>query len=120
MSFNTALTLPGIAGIILTMGMAVDGNVLIFERIRDELRGGKTPRIAIDLGFEKAFSSILDGNLTTALTGFVLMMFTSGPIHNFAVTLLIGLATSVFTAVFVSRLIFNYWIAAKKPTTLSI
>ncbi len=119
-SFNTALTLPGIAGIILTMGMAVDGNVLIFERIRDELRGGKTPRIAIDLGFEKAFSSILDGNLTTALTGFVLMMFTSGPIHNFAVTLLIGLATSVFTAVFVSRLIFNYWIAAKKPTTLSI
>jgi preprotein translocase subunit SecD len=119
-SFNTALTLPGIAGIILTMGMAVDGNVLIYERIRDELRAGKTPRIAIDLGFEKAFSSILDGNLTTALTGFVLMMFTSGPIHNFAITLLIGLATSVFTAVFVSRLIFNYWVSAKKPTTLSI
>lgn len=119
-SFNTALTMPGIAGIILTMGMAVDGNVLIYERIREELRNGKTPRIAVDQGFEKAFSSILDGNLTTALTGFVLMNFTSGPIHNFAVTLIIGLATSVFTAVFVSRLIFNYWVSAKKPTTLSI
>lgn len=119
-SFNTALTLPGIAGIILTMGMAVDGNVLIYERIREELRAGKTPRIAVDLGFEKALSSIIDGNLTTALTAFVLMQFTSGPIHNFAITLLIGLATSVFTAVFVSRLLFNYWVSSKKPTTLSI
>ena len=119
-SFNTALTLPGVAGIILTLGMAVDGNVLIFERMREELRAGKTPRVAVDLGFDKALSSIVDGNLTTAITAFVLMQFTSGPIHNFAVTLLIGLTTSVFTAVFVSRLIFNWWLAAKKPTTLSI
>lgn len=119
-SFNTALTLPGVAGIILTLGMSVDGNVLIFERIREELRASKAPRIAVDQGFDKALSSIIDGNLTTALTGFVLMNFTSGPIHNFAVTLLIGLATSVFTAVFVSRLIFNYWLASRKPTTLSI
>lgn len=119
-SFNTALTLPGVAGIILTLGMAVDGNVLIFERIREELRMGKTPRVAVDLGFGKALSSIVDGNITTALTAFVLMNFTSGPIHNFAVTLLIGLATSVFSAVFVSRLIFNYWLASRKPTTISI
>jgi preprotein translocase subunit SecD len=119
-SFNTAITLPGIAGIILTMGMAVDANVLIFERIREEIRAGKTPRIAVDLGYEKALSSIVDGNITTALTGFVLMQFTSGPIHNFAVTLIIGLATSVFASVFVARLVFNYWVAAKKPTALSI
>jgi len=119
-SFNTAITLPGIAGMILTMGMAVDGNVLIYERIREELRHGKTPRIAVDLGFAKALSSIIDGNLTTVLTAFVLMQFTSGPIHNFAVTLIIGLAASVFTAVFVSRLLFNYWVSSKKPTTLSI
>ena len=119
-SFNTALTLPGVAGMILTLGMAIDGNVLILERMREELRAGKTPRIAVDLGFSKALSSIVDGNLTTALTAFVLMQFTSGPIHNFAVTLLIGLATSVFTAVFVSRLLFNFWVASKKPTTLSI
>lgn len=119
-SFNTALTLPGIAGIILTIGMAVDGNIIIFERIREELRAGKTPRVAIDAGFGKAFSAIIDGNLTTAITGFTLMNFTSGPIHNFAVTLLLGLLTSVFTAVFVSRLIFNWWLAAKKPAKLSI
>jgi len=119
-SFNTALTLPGIAGIILTLGMAVDGNIIIFERIREELRAGKTPRVAVDAGFGKAFSAIVDGNLTTAIVGLVLMNFTSGPIHNFAVTLLLGLMTSVFTAVFVSRLMFNWWLAAKKPTTLSI
>ncbi|HRE88381.1 MAG TPA: protein translocase subunit SecD [Myxococcota bacterium] len=119
-SFNTALTLPGIAGIILTIGMAVDGNIIIFERIREELRAGKTPRVAVDAGFGKAFSAIIDGNLTTAITGLTLMNFTSGPIHNFAVTLLLGLMTSVFTAVFVSRLIFNWWLAAKKPAKLSI
>ncbi len=119
-AFNTALTLPGVAGIILSMGMAVDGNVLIYERIRDELRTGRSPRQAVELGFDKAFSSIFDGQLTTAITGFALMQFTSGPMHNFAVSLLIGLATSVFTSVTVSRLIFNYWISAKKPTTLSI
>jgi preprotein translocase subunit SecD len=119
-AFNTALTLPGVAGIILSMGMAVDGNVLIYERIRDEVRNGRSPRQAVELGFDKAFSSIFDGQLTTAITGFALMQFTSGPMHNFAVSLLIGLATSVFTSVTVSRLIFNYWISSKKPTTLSI
>lgn len=119
-SFNTTLTLPGIAGMILTLGMSVDHNVLIYERMREELRAGKTPRVAVDLGFDRALSSIIDGNLTTAIAAFALMEFTTGPIHNFAVTLLIGIVTSVFSSVFVSRLIFNYWLAAKKPATLSI
>ena len=119
-SLNTALTLPGVAGIILTLGMAVDGNIIIYERIREELRDGRTPRLSVETGFGKALSAIIDGNLTTALTAFVLMNFTSGPIHNFAVTLLVGICTSVFTAVFVSRLVFNWWVFTKKPATLSI
>jgi preprotein translocase subunit SecD len=119
-SLNTALTLPGVAGIILTLGMAVDGNIIIYERIREELRDGRTPRLSVETGFGKALSAIIDGNLTTALTAFVLMNFTSGPIHNFAVTLLVGICTSVFTSVFVSRLIFNWWVFSKKPATLSI
>ncbi len=119
-SLNTALTLPGVAGIILTLGMAVDGNIIIFERIREELRAGRAPRASVDAGFGKALSAIVDGNMTTAITAFVLMNFTSGPIHNFAVTLLVGLCTSVFSAVFVSRLIFNWWVHTKKPSTLSI
>ncbi len=119
-SFNTALTMPGVAGIVLTLAMTVDANIIVYERIREELRLGKTPRIAVDTGFARAFSAILDGNLTTAITAVALMNFTSGTMHNFAVTLLVGIATSMFAAVFVSRLIFNGWIAAKKPTTLSI
>jgi len=118
-SFNTAITLPGIAGIVLTIGTAIDGNIIIYERIREEVRAGKTVRAAVDTGFSRAFNPIIDGNLTTAITGFVLMNFTSGPIHNFAVTLLIGIATSVFTSLFVSRLIFNWWLT-KKPAELSI
>jgi len=118
-SMNTALTLAGVAGIVLTVGTAIDGNIIIYERIRDELRAGKTPRAAVDLGFEKAFSAIIDGNLTTAITAFVLMNFTSGAIHNFAVTMLIGLTTSVFTSVVVSRLLFNWWLK-RKPAMLSI
>lgn len=119
-SFNTALTLPGIAGLILSLGMAVDGNVLIYERIREEIREGRSPRVSVDLGFGHALSSIVDGQLTTALVGLVLMNFTSGPVYNFAVTLIIGIATSIFTSVFVSRLIFNYWVNTKKPKTISI
>jgi len=119
-SMNTALTLPGVAGLILTLGMAVDGNIIIYERIREELRAGRAPRASVETGFGKALSAIVDGNMTTAITAFVLMNFTSGAIHNFAVTLLIGLCTSVFTSVFVSRLIFNWWVHTKKPSTLSI
>jgi preprotein translocase subunit SecD len=105
--FKAALTLPGIAGIILTLGMAVDSNVLVFERIREELREGKAVRAAIDQGFARAFATIIDTNLTTIIAALFLFQFGTGPIQGFAVTLLIGLAASVFTAFFVSRMIFD-------------
>ena len=101
--FGATLTLPGIAGVILTIGMAVDANVLIFERIREELRVGKTVRAAIDTGFSRAFGTILDANLTTLIAALFLFHFGTGPIKGFAVTLSIGILASVFTAVFVSR-----------------
>jgi preprotein translocase subunit SecD len=105
--FGGTLTLPGIAGIILTIGMAVDANVLIFERIREELRSGRTVRSAIENGFEKAFSSIVDANITTLLAAMFLFQFGTGPIRGFAVTLAIGIMASMFTALFVSRWIFE-------------
>jgi SecD/SecF fusion protein len=105
-SLNAILTLPGIAGIVLTIGMSVDANVLIFERIKEELRSGKGARGAIDEGFNKALAAILDANITTLLTGIVLAVFGSGPIKGFATTLIIGIFTSFFAAVVVSRLIF--------------
>jgi preprotein translocase subunit SecD len=105
--FKATLTLPGLAGIILTLGMAVDTNVLVFERIREELREGKTVRAAIDQGFSRAFATIIDTHLTTIISALFLFQFGTGPIKGFAVTLLIGLAASVFTAFFVSRMIFD-------------
>ncbi len=105
--FHGTLTLPGIAGIILTIGMAVDANVLIFERIREELRAGRTVKSAIQLGFEKALSSIVDSNLTTLIAALFLFQFGTGPIRGFAVTLSIGLLASMFTAIFVSRWLFD-------------
>ena len=105
--FGGALTLPGIAGIVLTIGMAVDANVLIFERIREELRGGRTVKAAVDEGFHKALSSIVDGNLTTLIAALFLIQFGTGPVRGFAVTLSIGLLASMFTAVFVSRWMFD-------------
>lgn len=111
--FRAALTLPGIAGIILTLGMAVDSNVLVFERIREELREGKTVRASIDQGFARAFATIIDTHLTTIISALFLFQFGTGPIKGFAVTLLIGLAASVFTAFFVSRIIFDL---VYKPT----
>jgi len=107
-SFGAILTLPGIAGIVLTIGMSVDANVLIFERIREELREGKNAKVALDDGFKKAMAAILDANITTLLTGIVLLVFGSGPIKGFAMTLIIGIFTSFFSAVVVSRLIFTY------------
>jgi len=107
-SFGAILTLPGIAGIVLTIGMSVDANVLIFERIREELREGKNAKTALDDGFKKAMAAILDANITTLLTGIVLLVFGSGPIKGFAMTLIIGIFTSFFSAVVVSRLIFSY------------
>jgi preprotein translocase subunit SecD len=104
--FGATLTLPGIAGVILTVGMAVDANVLIFERIREELQVGKTPRSAVDTGFSRAFGTILDANLTTLIAALFLFQFGTGPIKGFAVTLSIGILASVFTAVFVSRTIY--------------
>lgn len=106
--FQATLTLPGIAGIVLTIGMAVDANVLIFERIREELRAGKTPRSAVDGGFSKALLTILDANITTVIAAVVLFQFGTGPVKGFAVTLTVGIIASLFTALFVSRLIFDF------------
>jgi len=119
-AFGAALTLPGIAGIILTIGMAVDANVLVFERIREELRAGRTVRSSVDLGFEKALSSIVDGNLTTLIAAAFLFQFGTGPIKGFAVSLTIGLLASMFTAVFVSRWLFDVVLNRFRIQKLSI
>jgi preprotein translocase subunit SecD len=118
--FNATLTLPGIAGIILTIGMAVDANVLVFERIREELRAGRTVRSAVDLGFQKALSSIVDGNVTTLIAAVFLFQYGTGPIRGFAVTLSIGLLASMFTAVFVSRWLFDTILSRRQVQRLSI
>jgi preprotein translocase subunit SecD len=119
--FKSSLTLPGIAGIILTLGMAVDSNVLVFERIREELRDGKTVRAAIENGFSRAFGTIIDTHMTTIIAALFLFQFGTGPIQGFAVTLLIGLFASVFTAFFVSRVIFDMvYKAQERPATISI
>lgn len=118
---GATLTLPGIAGLVLTIGMAVDANVLIYERIRDELRAGaKTAARAIELGFERALSAIIDANVTTLITAGVLFVLGSGPVRGFAVTLAIGIVTSVFTAVNVTRLIVTMWYNWRKPQTLVV
>jgi preprotein translocase subunit SecD len=101
--FKAALTLPGIAGIVLTVGMAVDANVLIFERIREELRNGSSPVASINAGFERAFSAIVDSNVTTLIAGVMLFAFGTGPIKGFAVVLNLGILTSMFTALIGSR-----------------
>jgi preprotein translocase subunit SecD len=119
--FHAALTLPGIAGVILTIGMAVDSNVLIFERIREELRAGKAVVAAVDNGFNKAWWTIVDTHVTTIVSCAFLFLFGEGPVKGFAVTLTIGLAANVFTAVFVSRTIFNYELSGRRRMeTLSI
>lgn len=107
-SLGATLTLPGIAGIVLTIGMSVDANVLIYERIREELRAGKGVRLAIVDGYNNAYSSIIDANITTLLTGIILYIFGSGPIRGFATTLIIGIATSLFAAIFITRLLFEW------------
>jgi preprotein translocase subunit SecD len=119
--FGAVLTLPGIAGIILTIGMAVDSNVLIFERIREELRAGKAVVAAVDAGFSKAFLTIIDTHVTTIVSCAFLFLFGTGPVQGFAVTLVIGLFANVFTAVFVSRTIFDWELEAqKREVTISI
>ena len=118
-SFGTVLTLPGIAGIVLTLGMAVDSNVIIFERVKEELRAGKGLRTAIADGYKAAYSAILDGNITTFLTAFVLFEFGTGPVQGFATTLMIGIATSLFTSIFITRLVFEGWLKKDKNISFS-
>jgi preprotein translocase subunit SecD len=105
--FGATLTLPGIAGIVLTIGMAVDANVLIFERIREEMATGKTVKASIDSGFSRAYSAIIDSNITTFFTGIILYQFGTGPIQGFALTLMIGIAATLFGALVISRLVLD-------------
>ena len=118
---DATLTLPGLAGLVLSIGIAVDANVLIFERIREELAAGKTVRLAVDEGFKHAMSAIIDSNVTTVLTALFLFQFGTGPVKGFAVTLILGVIASMITAIFINRTLFLIWLD-RKPTmaTLSI
>jgi preprotein translocase subunit SecD len=118
--FGATLTLPGIAALVLSVGMCVDGNILIYERIRDELRLGKSVRGAVDVGFTRAFSAILDGQLTTAAGGWVLLQYGSGPIKGFAVLLLVGVFTTLLVNTWATRIFFDWYIAKKKGQMATI
>ncbi|MGB0129555.1 MAG: protein translocase subunit SecD, partial [Rhodocyclaceae bacterium] len=111
---QATLTLPGMAGIALTLGMAIDANVLINERVREELRAGATPQAAIHAGYERAFDTILDSNVTTLIAGLALLIFGSGPVRGFAVVLCLGILTSIFSAVTVSRAMVNLWYGRRR------
>jgi preprotein translocase subunit SecD len=117
---GATLTLPGIAGIVLTVGMAVDANVLIFERIKEELKIAKTPYRAIELGYERAFSAILDANITTFIAALILFLMGSGPVRGFSITLGLGIITSVFTAIYVTRLLIAVWFDWQRPKKIIV
>lgn len=117
---GATLTLPGIAGIVLTIGMAVDANVLVFERIREELKTAKGPARAIELGYERALSAIIDANITTFIIATILFVLGSGPVRGFSVTLGIGIVTSVFTAIYVTRLLIVFWFERRRPKTIEV
>ena len=117
---QATLTLPGIAGIVLTIGMAVDANVLVFERIREEVRAGRTPISAIDAGYSRAITTIIDANLTTLIAALILFYFGSGPVRGFAVTLSIGIVSSMFTAIMLTRLMVVAWIKTRRATEVPI
>ena len=118
---QASLSLPGIAGIVLTIGMAADANVLIYERIREELRNGNSPQAAIHAGFDKAFSAIADSNITTLIAGAVLFVFGTGPVKGFAVTLVLGIFTSLFSAIMCSRVFIDaIWGHRKRLATLPV
>ncbi len=119
-ALQATLTMPGIAGIILTIGMAVDANVLVFERIREELRLGKSFHAAVTAGYERASITIMDANVTTLIAAVVLFQFGTGIIKGFAVTLGLGIISSMFTALFVTRLIFDYFLLVRKVKSISI
>jgi preprotein translocase subunit SecD len=119
-AIGATLTLPGIAGIVLTIGMAVDANVLVFERIREEIKAGRGPARAIELGYEKALSAIIDANITTVITASILFIMGSGPVKGFAVTLFFGIITSVFAAIFVTRLMIVMWFERRRPKQIEV
>ena len=114
------LTMPGIAGIVLTVGMAVDANVLVFERIKEELKSGRSPINSIDLGYKQAFKTILDANITTLIAALLLFNFGSGPIKGFAVTLSIGILSSMFTALMLTKILITLWVKNTKPEKIYI
>lgn len=117
---GATLTLPGIAGIVLTIGMAVDANVLIFERIREEIRVGKSPFNSVQSGFARAFTTIIDANVTTGIAALILFIMGSGPVKGFAVTLLIGIISSMFTAIMLSRMLISFWMQRKRPKVIDL
>jgi preprotein translocase subunit SecD len=119
-AFHATLTMPGIAGIILTIGMAVDANVLILERMREEIRLGKSPRMVVDQGYEKAFSAIIDGNLTTIIAAVFLFQFGTGPVKGFGISLMLGLLVSMFTAIVVTHTIYDLWLMNRNVQKLSV
>jgi preprotein translocase subunit SecD len=115
-SFGATLTLPGIAGFILSVGMAVDANVLVFERIREEIKAKRTPRAAVDMGFQNALPAIIDSNLTTVITALFLLQFGTGPVQGFAITLIVGIMASFISAVFVTKTFFLIWLERRTST----
>lgn len=119
-TFQATLTLPGMAGIVLTIGMAVDANILIFERIREELKAGRQPREAVEAGYQNAWRAIMDSNLTTIIAGIILYQFGTGPIRGFAVTLMIGLVCNLFTAVFMTRVVYDYFVVRRRAARIFI
>jgi len=119
-ALQATLTLPGIAGIVLTLGMSVDANVLINERMREELREGKTPRDAVKLGYSRAWSAIRDSNFTTFVAGLILFQFGTGPVKGFAVTLCVGILTGIFSCIVVTRAWYDYLISVRKLVRISV
>jgi preprotein translocase subunit SecD len=117
---HATLTLPGVAGLILTIGMSVDANVLIFERIREELRRGKTVRTSIEAGYDRAFGTILDSNVTTLITAFILWQYGSGPVRGFATTLIFGIVVSMFTALLCTRVVYDLITSRRHVEKLSV
>jgi preprotein translocase subunit SecD len=119
-AFGATMTLPGIAGLALTIGMNVDANVLINERIREELRAGRTIRAAVEAGYSKALSSIVDGHVTVFISGLILASYGNGPVKGFAVTLIVGIICGLFTGVFCTRIVFDFWVRGGRAKRLSV
>jgi preprotein translocase subunit SecD len=119
-AFGATLTLPGIAGFVLTLGIAVDANVLINERVREEIRNGKSARAAVDQGYDRAFWTIFDAHVTTLIAGVILMKTGTGPVQGFATTLIIGISASLFTSIVVTRLITTWLVHGRNSTTVSV